>query len=113
MKGFSTRVSLKNAENKVRPGMTANLTVPLISAGNVLAVPLGAIFNEQGETFVHVQTGDAKFERRPIQVGVANYDFVEITKGLVAGDVISLVAPTANAGGKAAGASAQPRAASK
>ena len=89
VKGFSTRVSLKNAENKVRPGLTANLTVPLISAGNVLAVSLGAIFNEQGETFVYVQTGDAKFERRPIETGVANYDFVEITKGLSAGEVIS------------------------
>lgn len=113
VKGFSTRVRLKNAEDKVRPGMTANLTVPLISAGNVLAVPLGAIFNEQGETFVHVQTGDAKFERRPIQVGVANYDFVEITEGLTAGDVISLVSPTANAGDKVAGTGAKPLSLSK
>ncbi len=36
VKGFSTRVSLKNAEELVRQGMTANLTTPLVSAGNVL-----------------------------------------------------------------------------
>ncbi len=113
VKGFATRVSLKNAEDKVRPGMTANLTVPLIAAGNVLAIPLGAIFNEQGETFVYVGTKDTTFERRPIQVGVANYDFVEITKGLTTGEVVSLTAPPAKASGNGVSASAKPLAGSK
>ena len=37
IKGYSTRIILKNAEERVRPGMTASLKIPLVSAGNVLS----------------------------------------------------------------------------
>ena len=104
VKGFSTRIILKNAEDAVRPGMTANLSIPLISVGNVLAIPLASVFNDQGERFVYVQKGDDKFERQPVQLGVADFDFAEVTKGLKGGEVISLIAPPseANAGQTAA-----------
>jgi ABC-type antimicrobial peptide transport system permease subunit len=60
VKGFSTRILLKNAEGAVRPGMTANLSIPLISSSNVLAIPPGAVFNEKNERFVWIRkNGDA------------------------------------------------------
>jgi HlyD family secretion protein len=93
VKGFSTRIRLKNAEDKVRPGMTANLTIPLISASNLLTVPLAAVFNEKGERFVYLKRGENTFDRQPIQVGLADYDYAEVTKGLQAGDVVALVPP--------------------
>ena len=107
VKGFSTRIILKNAEGAVRPGMTANLSIPLISAGNVLAIPLAAVFNDQGERFVYVKKGDDKYERQPVQLGVADFDFVEVSKGLKGGEVISLIAPPngANTGPTAGGKS--------
>jgi len=95
VKGFSTRIILKNAEDKVRPGMTANLSIPLVSAGNVLAIPLGAVFADQDDRYVHVKKDDGRFERRPIQLGVSDYDYVEVTKGLSSGEVVSLVTPPA------------------
>ncbi len=105
VKGFSTRIRLKNAEGAVRPGMTANLSIPLISSSNVLAIPLGAVFNEQSERFVWIKKDGESFERRPVQLGVADFDFVEVTQGLQAGEVVSLIAPPvdASAGQKAAG----------
>lgn len=105
VKGFATRILLNNAEGAVRPGMTANLSIPLISVGNVLAIPLGAVFSDQGESFVYVKKSEGEFERRPVQVGVADYDFIEITKGLQAGEVVSLVMPagTGSAPGAASG----------
>jgi HlyD family secretion protein len=93
VKGFSTRIQLKNAEDKVRPGMTANLTIPLISATNVLTVPLAAVFNDKGERFVYLQRGDDAFERQAIEVGMADYDYAEVTRGLKSGDVVALVPP--------------------
>ena len=107
VKGFSTRIILKNAEGAVRPGMTANLSIPLISSSNVLAIPLAAVFNDQGERFVYVKTRDDKFERQLGQLGVADFDFAEVTKGLKGGEVISLIAPPseANAGQTAGGKS--------
>ncbi len=105
VKGFATRILLNNAEGAVRPGMTANLSIPLISVGNVLAIPLGAVFSDQGESFVYVKKAEGEFVRRPVQVGVADFDFVEITKGLQAGEVVSLVIPagTGSAPGGASG----------
>lgn len=101
VKGFSTRIILKNAEGSVRPGMTANLSIPLISSSNVLAVPLAAVFTEQGDRFVYVRKGDAGYERRPVQLGVADYDFVEVSRGLKADEVVSLVLPTNRLAGAA------------
>jgi HlyD family secretion protein len=103
VKGFATRILLKNAEYVVRPGMTANLSIPLISAGNVLAVPLGAVFSNQGERFAWVKKADGGFERRPVTLGVADYDYVEVTKGLNEGDEVSLVTPKEPAGSPVSG----------
>src|ERR1043166_1781950 len=107
IKGFATRIILKSPGSEVRPGMTANLSIPLISADNVLAVPLEAVFTEfdkeanQMSRFVYIRTegpdGTAKFERRPVQLGVADYDFAEVQKGLNDGEVVSLVQPPEDA----------------
>lgn len=114
IKGFSTRVMLKNAEGAVRPGMTANLSIPLVSAGNVVALPLAAVFNDQGERFVYLQKGDGSFERQAVQLGVADFDFAEVTKGLKGGEVVSLVTPGEGTPGQGAGSqAAKPKAPSK
>jgi RND family efflux transporter MFP subunit len=93
IKGFATRIIVKNDEKSgLRPGMTANLTIPLQSADNVLAVPLAAVFTDQGSRFAYVQQGE-KFARVPITIGVSDYDFAEVTKGLQGGEIVSLVTP--------------------
>jgi len=97
VKGFSTRIILKNAEDIVRPGMTANLSIPLVSAGNVLSIPLGAVFADQDERYGYVKRDDGRFERRTIELGVSDYDYAEVTKGLSGGEVVSLVTPPAGA----------------
>jgi HlyD family secretion protein len=98
IKGFSTRIIVKNDETTgVRPGMTANLTIPLQSADNVIAIPLAAVFTDKGERFAYVRAG-GKFARVPIQIGVSDYDFAEVIKGLVGGETVSLVTPAEDAG---------------
>jgi len=107
VKGFSTRIMLKNAEDKVRPGMTANLSIPVVSAGQVLAIPLGAVFPDQDERYVYVQRADGRFERRTVELGVSDYDCAEVTKGLTVGEVVSLVTPPPDAIAVAAAALGQ------
>jgi HlyD family secretion protein len=98
IKGFAARIVLKNVDARVRPGMTANVKIPVASADNVTAVPLAAVFTEkdadngQMERFVYVQQGDI-FEKRNVKVGVSDYFFAEIQEGLSAGDVVSLELP--------------------
>jgi RND family efflux transporter MFP subunit len=99
IKGFATRIQLKSLEERVRPGMTANLSIPIASAENVLSVPLAAIFSEQGERYSWVKNG-AGFERKEVQIGVADFFSVEVKTGLKAGDIVALEPPpeAANAG---------------
>ena len=98
IKGFATRILLANVDKRIRPGMTANIRIPVASADNVLAVPLAAVFTElnpakqQNERFVYVQKGN-DYERQPVQVGVSDYFFAEIKQGLTPGDVVALEQP--------------------
>ncbi len=97
IKGFSARIAIKEIDPRVRPGMTAVLSIPVSSADNVLAVPLAAVFSENGERFVFVKN-EEKFERRPILIGVTDYAYAEVLKGLSEGEVVSLD-QTLNSGG--------------
>ena len=98
IKGFAARIVLKNVDPRVRPGMTANIKIPVASADNVTAVPLAAVFteknqdSEQMERFVYVQDGE-NFEKRNVKVGVSDYFFAEIQEGLKEGEVVSLELP--------------------
>ena len=89
---------LTNVDERIRPGMTANVKIPVASANNVTAVPLAAVFTEknpdtsQMERFVYVQQGET-FEKRNVKVGVSDYTSAEIQEGLKAGDVVSLELP--------------------
>jgi RND family efflux transporter MFP subunit len=101
LKGFSARILLKNTDPRVRPGMTANIKIPVASAENVVAVPLAAVFTEPdpdtgvNQRYVYVRQA-AKFERRSVQSGVSDFFFAEVQNGLTPGEVVSLVQPTQN-----------------
>lgn len=89
IKGFAARIAIKDIDRRVRPGMTAILSIPVSSADNVLAIPLAAVFTEAGERFAFVKTEEG-FDRRQIVLGVTDYAFAEVIQGLSAGDVVSL-----------------------
>ena len=93
IKGFETQIRLTNIDPRVRPGMTANMTIPVASADNALAIPIAAVFTEQGKRYAYVKTGDDQFEMRPIQIGISDYEYAQVLNGLSDGDVVSLVRP--------------------
>ncbi len=100
IKGYPARIMLKNVDPRIRPGMTANVKIPVASAENVTAVPLAAVFTEkmseggQMERFVYVQQGEA-FEKRNVKVGVSDFFYAEIQQGLKEGEIVSLELPKA------------------
>jgi RND family efflux transporter MFP subunit len=101
VKGFAARILLKSVDPRVRPGMTANIKIPVASADNVVAVSLAAVFFEknaetdQMERFVYVKKGQM-FERRLVRIGVSDFFYAEIQDGLTPGDVVSLEQPAEN-----------------
>ena len=98
LKGFDARILIKKIDTRVRPGMTANLSIPVVSSKDTLAVPLAAVFTEANaetkdmERFVYVKK-DEIYERRLIQLGVSDNSFAEITDGLTSGEIVSLEEP--------------------
>jgi HlyD family secretion protein len=98
IKGYPARIVLKDVDPRVRPGMTANVKIPVASADNVTAVPLSAVFTEksseegQMERFVYVQQGES-FEKRNVKVGVSDYFYAEIQEGLKEGEIVTLEQP--------------------
>lgn len=92
VKGYAARILIKEVDPRVRPGMTATISVPVTTSPNSVAAPLAAIFTEQGERYVYVQkSGTEEFEKRSVRVGISDYDYAEVIEGLQAGEVVSLV----------------------
>lgn len=98
IKGFAVRIIIKEPDRRIRPGMTANIEIPVSSADNVLAVPLAAVFTEQNpdtqqmERYAYVKK-DGALERRTVQIGISDFFFAEVQKGLSSGEVVMLELP--------------------
>lgn len=108
---YEVIVSTENPDHKLLPGMTANLSIYTLELDNVMAVPLKALkFNpefaegdEKEEKGLPVPVPldsvcknsvwilrDGKLIETPVQLGVANNIYQQITGGLKEGDKIAL-----------------------
>lgn len=98
IKGFAARIRIENPDQRIRPGMTANVKIPVATADNVVAAPLAAVFTERNpetgvqERYVYVQSGNG-FEKRPVKVGVSDFFYAEIQEGLRSGEIVALELP--------------------
>lgn len=97
IKGYATRIVLKDVDPRVQPGMTASISIPVSSAENVLTVPLAAVFSEQGERYVYVKNGDS-LEKKNVVIGISDFFRAEVKSGLSDGDIVSLEPPGGTAG---------------
>lgn len=83
------RVEVDNPARLLRPGQFVHAR--LSTAGDtraVLGVPRSAVLQVEGETTVFVTVGENTYRARPVELGVGAGDWVEITRGLVEGDVV-------------------------
>jgi RND family efflux transporter MFP subunit len=98
IKGFATQIRLKDLDPRVRPGMTANMIIPLQSAEHAVAIPLAAVFSEENERYAYVRKETGEFEIRPLRIGVADFQYAEVLDGLQNGEVVSLIRPENSVG---------------
>lgn len=102
VKGFTVNIIIQNLDPRIRPGMTANVTFPVASLPNALSIPISAIFTENDEQkVVYVQPADPKLPvvRKPVEIGVTNFDLAEIKSGLQEGETVLLTRPSKIHGG--------------
>ncbi len=89
---FPITVAFSTNNVRVRPGMTAQVTIVLDSVQDVLAAELPTLFLEDGENVVYVKTGDS-FDRRVVEIGINDHDYVEIKSGLKKGESLATSRP--------------------
>jgi Cu(I)/Ag(I) efflux system membrane fusion protein len=85
---MQVRGTIPNPDHRWQPGLQANILLPVKSKGDVLSLPVDAVIRDGKGTHVWIEKGVGKFEPRMVQTGMENFDAVEITKGLAAGDTV-------------------------
>jgi membrane fusion protein, macrolide-specific efflux system len=72
-----------------RSGMNANVDFITESRENALLLSVGAVHNENGESYVLTRSADGKeLTKRPVTTGMTDGKKVEITAGLTADDTV-------------------------
>jgi RND family efflux transporter MFP subunit len=93
-RNFDLRITLDQLDPRLRPGMTAQITIIVDRLLDVLIIPVHATFQKEGETFAYVWDG-SKFRQHAVEVSRRSGDRVVIGRGLQNGDRVALQDPTA------------------
>jgi cobalt-zinc-cadmium efflux system membrane fusion protein len=85
---ITVRTEVPNAQNRLKPGMFANVVIKLGTNGGAVAVPISAVLDDGGERLVFIRTETGRFEPRHVVTGTREDDFVEIVSGVEVGEEI-------------------------
>lgn len=80
------RATVPNPEQRLRPGLFVTGKLILSARQVPLAVKVSALQTVENRTVVFVRSGD-KFEARDVEIGRRDSEFVEITFGVLDGDM--------------------------
>jgi len=95
-KMFDLKLTFKDFDARLRPGMSAVARIPVGRLPNVLLVPAAAVFTVDGRPVVYVERrGD--YVPTDIQIIRRGRDQVALAAGVQAGDRVALVQPGADA----------------
>ena len=95
-KYFQVHFSLKTADERLRPGMSARVELQTAVLNQVLSLPIEAVFQDSNGPFCFIRTDNKtniKVQIRRLQTGHSNEHFIEITGGLATGEQVFMVRP--------------------
>jgi HlyD family secretion protein len=94
VKVYTTDVSIEGTHNYLRTGMTAKVEILIDKLKDVLYVPIQSVVTEEDDQkrVCYVMT-DKGQQRREVEIGLFNDDFVEVKNGLVEGEQVMLNPP--------------------
>ena len=91
-KYFGLTIAVNSKDSRLRPGMTARVTILADHADQVPSLPVNAVFWNNHAPFCYKHL-DRSFVPTNIVTGKRNADFVEILSGLTPGEQVSLIKP--------------------
>ena len=91
-KVFEVKIEIAKADTTLRPGMTTANGILTASIPNALSIPLEALVNEGGFSYVYKKDG-RRVVKQQIETGQANDTEIIVKRGLVQSDVVMLTVP--------------------
>jgi len=82
------RIELRNPGGLLKPAMFAEVALDASSARQALTVPNSAIIDSGTRRIVLVNTGDGRFEPRPVKLGERGDSHVEVLSGVTVGEAV-------------------------
>lgn len=92
VKVFDIVVDIKETDDVLKPGITTTNKIVVERLKKVISVPLISIVEKEGKTFVYVGEGGS-FDKREVELGARNDNFVVVKKGVDAGESVALRNP--------------------
>lgn len=92
-RNFNLEIALDQADARLKPGMTAQLTVVVDRVPDALTIPVQASFQKSGQTVAYIWEG-SRFQEHVIEIGRRNRDRILVAKGLRPGDRVALQDPS-------------------
>lgn len=92
LKVYPSTIHIDGIHPWLKPGMNAKVEIIVDQLSDVVFVPVQSVEVEQDKHFCYIRSG-ARLERRPIQTGVFNDEFIEIKDGLQPGELVAISLP--------------------
>jgi HlyD family secretion protein len=92
LKVYTTDVTIDGANESITSGMTAKAEIIIDVLKDVLSVPVQSVINVEGRKICFVAT-DKGSQRREVETGAFNNNFVEIKSGVAEGEGVMLNPP--------------------
>ncbi|MBX3739580.1 MAG: efflux RND transporter periplasmic adaptor subunit [Akkermansiaceae bacterium] len=89
---YKAEVLVKDQLPDIKPGITARVDVLIAELQDVIKVPLQAVVGVGDRQICFLQK-NGKLNPVPVEIGLFDNDFVQITRGLESGDLVSLAPP--------------------
>lgn len=85
---YEVTVSVDDAPEKLRVGMTAQVNIITAETANAIAVPVAALNTDGDTTYVNVLQADNTILVVPVETGAQGGNVVEIVSGLTGGETV-------------------------
>jgi len=86
------RVELANPGLLLKPGMFAQMELPVSAKGAVVTVPLSAVIDSGTRQIVLIEQGEGRFEPREVKLGARSDTHVEVIDGVKDGEKVVVAA---------------------
>ena len=94
---FTVKIALDEQNEKFKTNMSAQVDILISDVTDAISVPIDAVTTTNGKKYVMVKK-DSAYTATEVETGISNDSYVQITKGLSAGDIVG-VENTSSSGG--------------